>query len=418
MQPVIQTIELTKIYKDFWGRGHVRALEGLNLEVQPGEVFGLLGPNGSGKTTTVKLLLGLLFPTRGVVQVFGNSPREINVKERMGYMPEESHLYDYLNARETLDFFGRLFGLNRTDRDQRSEALIDMVGLGRARNRPIGEFSKGMARRIGIAQALINDPDLLILDEPTTGLDPIGTREIKDLIATLKERGKTIFLCSHLLADVEQVCDRIAILYGGKMRISGDVNELLVEDNTMQIRMPALPPEGIASIENLIRKYVQSDRDFEIAPSERRLEDFFLSEVKKAKKEQVSTAGAESGTGAASFLSREEESPEKLIEDLTQAGRQKITEQEEKSRPVPVEKEGKEDKEDRELIEQLSQKARYDEKNSTEKEKAETKEETLADEDKNVRYDMLENLLRKDKEKEEKEKEEEEAKDNKDGKST
>ncbi|MFW6280094.1 MAG: ABC transporter ATP-binding protein, partial [Planctomycetota bacterium] len=220
-QPIIQTIELTKIYKDFWGRGRVRALDGLNIEVNSGEVFGLLGPNGSGKTTTVRLLLGLLFPTRGAVRIFGKSPRQIDTKKRIGYMPEESHLYDYLNAEETLDFFGRLFGLTREERRNRADSLIDMVGLEAARRRPIGEFSKGMARRIGLAQALINDPDVLVLDEPTTGLDPLGARQMKDLIQMMRDRGKTIFLCSHLLSDVEQICDRVCILYGGRAREVG-----------------------------------------------------------------------------------------------------------------------------------------------------------------------------------------------------
>ncbi|MCK4283734.1 MAG: ABC transporter ATP-binding protein, partial [Candidatus Brocadiae bacterium] len=181
---VLEVIELTKVFRDFWGRESVKAVNGLNLDVKRGEVFGLLGPNGSGKTTVVRIILGLLFPTRGAVRVFGRGPRNVDVKKRVGYMPEESHLYSYLNAEETLDFFGRLFRLRAGERRRRTSALIDMVGLKRARKRPLGQYSKGMARRIGLAQALINDPDLLILDEPTTGLDPIGAREMKDLILT------------------------------------------------------------------------------------------------------------------------------------------------------------------------------------------------------------------------------------------
>ncbi len=408
MQPIIQTLELTKNYKDFWGRGHVRALDSLNLDVHRGEVFGLLGPNGSGKTTTVKLLLGLLFPTRGVVRVFGADPRQVDVKERIGYMPEESHLYDYLNARETLDFFGRLFGLSRPERRRRTEALIDMVGLGRARNRAIGEFSKGMARRIGLAQALINDPDLLILDEPTTGLDPIGAREMKELIVTLRERGKTIFLCSHLLSDVEQVCDRIAVLYGGKMRTCGRVGQLLSEDGRMQVRVPSLPPEGLEELKKTIKKYVPEDDDVEIGTSERRLEDFFLGVVEQAKREKVVTAGAESGTGAAEFLSAGADagSPEKIIEDLTQAGKKRVEkpvqEDTEEAVAAPAE-----ESEDFELIERLS--AQKATKVDGESETQDDGSAPLSPEEGGVRHDLLEDLVKKGKKHEKEEKKDDES---------
>ena len=183
------------------------AVDKLDLEIYPGEIFGLLGPNGSGKTTTIKMLLGLLYPSSGAARVFGHPPTDTMIKSRIGFMPEESYLYRYLNARETLDYYGRLFKLDSHERRRRTEQLIEMVGLKRAADRPVGTYSKGMARRIGLAQSLINDPDLLILDEPTTGLDPVGTRQIKDVIKTLGGRGKTVILCSHLLADVEDVCD-------------------------------------------------------------------------------------------------------------------------------------------------------------------------------------------------------------------
>ena len=169
---------LTKVFKDFWGRPKARAVDQVDFEVRRGEVFGLLGPNGSGKSTTVKLLLGLLHPTKGHIEVFGHSPRHVQTKARIGYLPEESYLYRYLNSRETLDFFGNLFQLDKQDRNSRAEQLLEMVGLTQTRTRSIGEFSKGMQRRIGLAQALINDPDLVILDEPTSGLDPIGCREV------------------------------------------------------------------------------------------------------------------------------------------------------------------------------------------------------------------------------------------------
>ena len=174
-EPVVETIGLTKIFKDFWHREKVRAVDDLNLQLQQGEVFGLLGPNGSGKSTTIKLLLGLLFPTKGLATVFGQSPRSLQVKRRIGFLPEETYLYPYLSAEETLDFYGRVFEIPRAERRRRIDALIRMVGLTGASKRPLGEYSKGMARRIGIAQALVGDPDLVLLDEATTGLDPIGT---------------------------------------------------------------------------------------------------------------------------------------------------------------------------------------------------------------------------------------------------
>src|SRR5438445_9028209 len=220
-ETVISGRGLTKVFKDFWGRPKARAVDNVDFEVRRGEVFGLLGPNGSGKSTTVKLILGLLHPTKGHIQVFGHSPRHVATKARIGYLPEESYLYRYLNSRETLDFFGNLFRLPRGDRDSRDAQLLDMVGLSQTRTRAVGEFSKGMQRRIGLAQALINDPDLVILDEPTSGLDPIGCREVKDLILALARRGKTVILSSDLLSDVEDVCDRVVIYYGGRIQAIG-----------------------------------------------------------------------------------------------------------------------------------------------------------------------------------------------------
>ncbi|NBQ25365.1 MAG: ABC transporter ATP-binding protein, partial [Verrucomicrobia bacterium] len=225
-ESVISVQGLTKVFKDFWGRPKAKAVNNVDFEVKRGEVFGLLGPNGSGKSTTIKMLLGLLYPTRGHIEVFGHSPRHVATKSRIGYLPEESYLYRYLNSQETLDFFGNLFNLNAVERRKRSDQLIEMVGLNNARNRQVGEFSKGMQRRIGLAQALINDPDLVILDEPTAGLDPIGCREIKDLIVALAKRGKTVILSSHLLSDVEDVCDRVVIYYGGRIQAKGTLQEL------------------------------------------------------------------------------------------------------------------------------------------------------------------------------------------------
>ena len=245
---VIRTKGLTKTYTNFWGRPRVKALDNLTLDVRPGEVFGLLGPNGSGKTTTIKLLLGLIGTTTGDAFVFGRDPRDQQVKHRIGYLPEETYLYKFLNAEETLAFFGNLFAIPRAVLARRSGELIEMVGLAHARRRRLGEYSKGMARRLGLAQALINDPDLVILDEPTSGLDPIGTAEVKDLIVRLKQRGKTVLLCSHLLADVEDVCDRIAILAQGTLREMGRVDELLTETSRTTIELDNPDPAVLAAV--------------------------------------------------------------------------------------------------------------------------------------------------------------------------
>jgi len=233
---VMEARGLAKVYRDFWGRQKVRALKGLDLQIRRGEIFGLLGPNGSGKTTTIKLMLGLLFPTSGQAFVLGRPASDVTKNERIGYLPEESYLYKFLNAEETLDFYGRLFSLPAKVRKERTAKLLDLVGITTARKRQLREYSKGMTRRIGLAQALINDPDLIILDEPTTGLDPIGCREMKDLIIGLKRQGKTVLMCSHLLADVQDVCDRIAVLHQGELKELGRVDALLKVQDVTEIR--------------------------------------------------------------------------------------------------------------------------------------------------------------------------------------
>ncbi|MEX2175912.1 MAG: ABC transporter ATP-binding protein [Pirellulaceae bacterium] len=252
---VIETRSLTKVYRDFWGRQKVRALNALDLEVRKGEIFGLLGPNGSGKSTTIKLLLGLLFPTGGNALVFGKDATEVSKNERIGYLPEESYLYKFLNAEETLDFYGRLFNMSAATRRARANELIEMVGLNWARRRQLREYSKGMTRRIGLAQALINDPDLILLDEPTSGLDPIGTREMKDLILKLRDQGKTILLSSHLLPDVQDVCDRIAILHQGELKELGRVSELLTVQDVTQIKAKGLTKECEDELRAVIAKH-------------------------------------------------------------------------------------------------------------------------------------------------------------------
>lgn len=252
---IVETRNLSKVYRDFWGRQKVRALRALDLEIRRGEIFGLLGPNGSGKTTTIKLLLGLLFPTSGQALVFGKDATDVSKNERLGYLPEESYLYRFLNAEETLDFYGRLFDMPAKLRRQRAAELITMVGLNRDKKRQLKEYSKGMARRIGLAQALINDPELILLDEPTSGLDPIGTREMKDLILKLKAQGKTVLMSSHLLADVQDVCDRIAILHQGELKELGRVDTLLKVRDETQIRARGLSEAAQAEIRSVIERH-------------------------------------------------------------------------------------------------------------------------------------------------------------------
>ena len=252
---IIETRSLTKIYRDFWGRQKVRALNALDLEIRRGEIFGLLGPNGSGKSTTIKLLLGLLFPSNGQALVFGKEATDPRKNERIGYLPEESYLYKFLNAEETLDFYGRLFNMSAAVRKERIDQLIEMVGLNWARKRQLREYSKGMTRRIGLAQALINDPELILLDEPTSGLDPIGTREMKDLILKLRDQGKTILMSSHLLPDVQDVCDRIAILHQGELKELGRVDSLLTVQDVTQIRARGLSKEAEEEIRAVIARH-------------------------------------------------------------------------------------------------------------------------------------------------------------------
>ncbi len=318
-ETVIAVRGLTKVFKDFWGRPKARAVDSVDFAVRRGEVFGLLGPNGSGKSTTVKMLLGLLYPTKGHIEVFGHSPRHVQTKARIGYLPEESYLYRYLDSEETLNFFGNLFTLDSKDRKQRSEQLLSMVGLDNARRRLVGEFSKGMQRRIGLAQALINDPDLVILDEPTAGLDPIGCREVKDLILALARRGKTVILSSHLLSDVEDVCDRVVIYYGGKVQAMGTLEELLAAPDAMQITSPLLSRETMDKVLEIIRKDVSSDKVRIDTPTQN-LESYFLGVVQRAR-ENEQTSGATSGNRVAAYLRGDADSPasqsEKVLERLT-----------------------------------------------------------------------------------------------------
>ena len=317
-EPIVRAVGLTKEFRDFWGRPKAKAVNDIDFEIYPGEVVGLLGPNGSGKSTTVKMLLGLLYPTGGRLSVMGRSPRAVETKREIGYLPEDSYLYKYLTAEETLDFFGSLFNLSRADRKNRIDQLLEMVGLAHARRRRVGEFSKGMARRIGLAQAMINDPAFLILDEPTSGLDPLGCKEVKDLILALKKRGKTVVITSHLLSDIEDICDRVIILYGCKIRATGSLNELLTVTDENRITTPALPPAAMARLVELLRSSLDGE-NFRIDHPRRSLEEFFLDVIARAKSDSVETAGVVGGGKIAEYLAKGDESSavlETLIQEV------------------------------------------------------------------------------------------------------
>jgi ABC-2 type transport system ATP-binding protein len=234
-----ETVGLTKRYPLTWKRKVLVALDHLDLQVRPGEVFGLLGPNGSGKSTTLKLLLGLIVPSEGEARIFGLPPESLDARRRVGFLPENPYFYGFLNGDETLRFYGKLCGVSGAKLDQRIEELIELVGLQNGRERPLRSYSKGMLQRIGLAQALIHDPDLLFLDEPTAGVDPLGSAQIRDLILRLKKMGKTVIFSSHLLEQVQEVADRVAIFSLGKKVLEGSLESLLTENQSTQINIPA-----------------------------------------------------------------------------------------------------------------------------------------------------------------------------------
>ena len=322
-RPVVVTAGLTKVFKDFWMRPKVRAVDSLDLEIHQHEVFGLLGPNGSGKSTTIKMLLGLLHHTSGHVAVFGKPPSDVSTKKRIGVLPEESYLYPFLNARETLDYYAKLFEIDSRIRSKRIDELLDMVGLTAVQHRQVGEYSKGMQRRIGLAQALINDPEFLILDEPTTGLDPIGTRQVKDLIIELGRRGKTILLSSHQLSDVEDVVDRLAILYGGKKRAEGSVDDLLISKDRLVLEIDAVDDDVVSEIDRMLTGH-GSKAIHRVSKPRQRLEELFVGIVEQAQADRIESHGAQAGGATAAFLvgAGQSEAPqatgEALIDTLVQ----------------------------------------------------------------------------------------------------
>lgn len=228
MTTVVEIDNLTKDYEvGFWLKKKVRALDGLTLGVNQGEIFGFLGANGAGKTTTLKLLMNLIFPTAGSARILGHDIRDVSIHSRIGYLPENPYFYDYLTARELLDYCGQLFGFPKEERQARAKQLLSRVNLDEKRwDVQLRKFSKGMLQRVGLAQSLINDPEIVFLDEPMSGLDPVGRREVRDLIASLRQEGKTVFMCSHILSDIEVLCDRVAILKRGKLAQLGYLDEL------------------------------------------------------------------------------------------------------------------------------------------------------------------------------------------------
>ncbi|MDE0959658.1 MAG: ABC transporter ATP-binding protein [Planctomycetota bacterium] len=297
---VIRVRGLRKVFRDFWLRPRVEALREVDLTIYSGEVFGLLGPNGSGKSTTIQILLGLLFPSAGEVSVLGKPPATAEIKNRIGYLPEDSVFYPFLTGREMLDLSASLAKVADSQRKGRIEDLLEMVGLQDAGDREIGDYSKGMQRRIGIAQALIHDPEILILDEPTNGLDPLGVREMKDWIGALRQRGKTVLISSHLLADVEQICDRVSILYGGKVQTTGSIEQILARDDRT-LWVTSNPGEDLlAEARRQIEK--SGIEVVSMGPGSRSLEDKFLETVEAARESGEKTTGAGIGAKLPAFI--------------------------------------------------------------------------------------------------------------------
>jgi ABC-2 type transport system ATP-binding protein len=253
--PAVAVHELTKTFSiPLHPTRGIVAVKGLNLRIEPGEVYGLLGPNGSGKSTTLKIILGLVSPTRGRTEIFGRDSRLVESREAVGFLPENPYFYKYLTGEETLRFFGRLSGLRGARLRERVNELLDLVGLSKARKRRLGTYSKGMLQRIGLAQALIHDPRLVVLDEPTAGVDPAGSREIRDLILNLKSRGITVLLSSHLLAQAQEICDRVGILAGGVLVREGHLQELIAIENQTELVIADASAQLVDEIESVINR--------------------------------------------------------------------------------------------------------------------------------------------------------------------
>jgi ABC-2 type transport system ATP-binding protein len=280
-----ETVGLTKRYALSWKRRVLVALDHLDLQIKPGEVFGLLGPNGSGKSTTIKLLLGLIAPNEGDARIFGLPPESIEARRRVGFLPENPYFYGFLNGDETLRFYGKLCGLSGAKLEARIEKLIDLVGLQNGRERPLRSYSKGMLQRIGLAQAMIHDPDLLFLDEPTAGVDPQGSAQIRDLILSLKKMGKTVIFSSHLLEQVQEVADRVAIFSLGKKVLEGSLNDLLVEKESTLVNLPGeLSADRREQLQTLLAQAGFNGADVSFSRPHLSLEQLYLRTVKADRK--------------------------------------------------------------------------------------------------------------------------------------
>jgi ABC-2 type transport system ATP-binding protein len=268
MPPAITIEELTKDYAvGFWRKRPYRALDRLSLQIERGEVFGFLGPNGAGKTTTLKLLMQLIFPSSGRAEILGRPVGDLATRARIGYLPENPHFYDYLTAEELLDYFARLFGYRSPERQKRVAALLDRSGIGGERRLQLRKFSKGMIQRLGIAQALLNDPEVLFLDEPMSGLDPLGRRDVRQLILELRDQGRTVFFSSHILADAEALCSRVAVVAGGRLAAAGRLTEILAfAVRGWELVVADLTPEVLARLAPSIQ------RAMEISPGRYTLE--------------------------------------------------------------------------------------------------------------------------------------------------
>ena len=278
----IRTENLTKKYALGWRKGRLLALDRLNLQVREGEVYGLLGPNGSGKSTTLKCILDLVTPTDGTAWLFDVPCQQVESRLHVGFLPENPYFYRYLTGAETLEFYGKLCGMKGAKLQQRITELLDLVGLTLARNRRLAGYSKGMLQRIGLAQALIHNPRLLLLDEPTAGVDPIGSRDIRDLIVRLKKMGKTVLLSSHLLAQVQDVCDRIGVLNLGKMILEGEVDQLISDQHRLSFTIEGLPASGRQQLEDAAR--LAGGVVVNVEHPQTTLESLFLAAVKRDKR--------------------------------------------------------------------------------------------------------------------------------------
>ncbi|MDH4300596.1 MAG: ABC transporter ATP-binding protein [Nitrospira sp.] len=286
-EQIVTVDHLSKIFKvGFWGR-RVTAVDELSLDVRRGEIYGFLGPNGAGKTTTIKILMGLIYPSRGTARLFGQPVGDQTAKAKVGFLPESPYFYDYLTSREFLRFYGHLFGLLGATLEKRIDELLELVSMTHARDLQLRKFSKGMLQRVGIAQALINDPELVILDEPMSGLDPIGRKEVRDLIVRLKESGKTVMFSSHILHDAELLCDRVAMIMKGKLVACGQVSELIDHGTTQEVEMVVdrLSPEGIEELRPLaIKTLLHGERVMAIFASQRQVDEALeVLRVHKAK---------------------------------------------------------------------------------------------------------------------------------------